>query len=94
MLQTEGVKPGELGYDRPSSKLIQFCQKHYGLYKPIPLNNNYVIFEDYWSSSNAGKFPDGGFGDTGSGAPRAPPSNTTGPYAPKYTPYADQQMDY
>lgn len=45
MLQREnGVHPAKIAYDRPSSKLIGFLSKHYGLKSYVPQNNNYVVF--------------------------------------------------
>jgi len=52
MLATECVEPRKLAYDRPSSKLIAFLNKHYGLSKYTPQNNNYVIFNQYWEDSH------------------------------------------
>ena len=31
MIENEGKRPEELGYDRPSPKLLGFLKKHYGL---------------------------------------------------------------
>ena len=36
MLETENISPEKLGYDRPSSKLLAFCAKHFGLKKYVP----------------------------------------------------------
>jgi len=36
MLQAENAIPEKLGYDRPSSKLISFLSKHYGLKNYVP----------------------------------------------------------
>jgi len=52
MLATEAVEPRKLAYDRPSSKLIAFLNRHYGLSQYTPQNNNYVIFNQYWEDSN------------------------------------------
>jgi alpha-tubulin N-acetyltransferase 1 len=48
MLANEGVKPHELGYDRPSPKLLGFLRKHYHLANYVPQTNNYVVFSDYF----------------------------------------------
>lgn len=48
MLQMEGLQPAELAYDRPSSKLICFLGKHFGLVKYRPQNNNFVVFDEYF----------------------------------------------
>jgi len=50
MLATESIEPRKLAYDRPSTKLIGFLNKHYGLSKYTPQNNNYVIFNQYWEN--------------------------------------------
>ena len=41
--------PEKLAYDRPSEKLISFLKKHYNLCSFIPQNNNYVIFDRFFS---------------------------------------------
>ena len=52
MLESEGVRPEKLGYDRPSEKLLAFLAKHYGLKRYVPQNNNYVVYNQYFESSN------------------------------------------
>jgi alpha-tubulin N-acetyltransferase 1 len=49
MLQIEAVEPKRLAYDRPSSKLRGFLSKYYKLKNYVPQNNNYVVFDDYFS---------------------------------------------
>ena len=44
MLETEGVSPAQLAIDKPSTKLLSFMRKHYGLNRFIPQNNNFVVF--------------------------------------------------
>ena len=61
MLAHEHRQPHQLGYDRPSPKLMAFCAKHYGLRDYIPQSNNFVVFSQYWSGSAA---PMGGGGST------------------------------
>jgi hypothetical protein len=39
--------PHKLAYDRPSSKLRGFLQKHYRLHKIIPQANNFLIFQEF-----------------------------------------------
>ncbi len=56
MLETENVSPAKLGYDRPSSKLLAFCAKHFGLKKYVPQNNNFVVFDAYWENGNSNKY--------------------------------------
>lgn len=53
MLEKEGVRPEKLGYDRPSEKLLGFLAKHYGLKRYVPQNNNYVVYNSYFESSNS-----------------------------------------
>jgi alpha-tubulin N-acetyltransferase 1 len=48
MLQTEGVEPRKLAYDRPSPKLKGFLAKHYNLRNFVTQNNNFVVFDDYF----------------------------------------------
>lgn len=50
MLHTEKVKPFQIAYDRPSSKLLSFLKKHYLLVDYIPQNNNFVVFSQYFGS--------------------------------------------
>lgn len=49
-LQAENIEPHQLAYDRPSPKLIAFLRKHCGLTEFFPQPNNFVIFDDYFSS--------------------------------------------
>lgn len=51
MLISEKISPERLAYDRPSPKLIKFLHKHYGLSSYTPQNNNFVIFDQYFSVS-------------------------------------------
>jgi alpha-tubulin N-acetyltransferase 1 len=53
MLQVEGVEPKKLAYDRPSPKLRGFLSKHYKLKNYVPQNNNYVVFDDYFTDSGS-----------------------------------------
>lgn len=48
MLDSEGLFPEQLGYDRPSPKLIGFLNKYYKLNYFVPQNNNYVVFPQYF----------------------------------------------
>ncbi|GAB9467271.1 GNAT acetyltransferase [Globisporangium polare] len=50
LLETERVEPRQLAYDRPSPKLFAFLRKHCGLTDFFPQPNNFVIFDDYFSS--------------------------------------------
>ena len=52
MLRNEKIEPHQIGYDRPSPKLIGFLKKHYQLVNFIPQNNNYVVFNDYWEKQH------------------------------------------
>lgn len=49
MLEQERVSPVQLAYDRPSPKLLAFLRKHCGLSRYQPQNNNFVIFDEYFS---------------------------------------------
>merc|ERR1711862_13064 len=53
MLEQEGASPPALGYDRPSPKLLMFLERHFGLSRYQPQNNNFVIFDDYFSHNCA-----------------------------------------
>ena len=46
-----------MAYDRPSEKLIGFLKKHYNLSRFIPQNNNYVIFDRFFSKTEKTKLP-------------------------------------
>jgi hypothetical protein len=50
MLQHESLLPEELAYDRPSPKLLAFMRKHFGLSRYSPQNNNFVVYDEYFSS--------------------------------------------
>lgn len=52
MLSHYNVHPKKLAYDRPSPKLIAFLRKYYKLTEYEKQNNNYVVFQQYFSSSN------------------------------------------
>jgi alpha-tubulin N-acetyltransferase 1 len=53
MLEYEKQTPARLAYDRPSSKLIAFMAKHFGLKSYLPQNNNYVVFDEYFRASSS-----------------------------------------
>jgi len=55
MLEGEKVIPAKLAYDRPSPKLLAFLKKHFGLVDYVPQNNNYVVYNQYFSGPP--KFP-------------------------------------
>jgi len=48
MLVEERADPRYLAVDRPSTKLVSFLRKHYGLVNTIPQVNNYVIFSGFF----------------------------------------------
>eukprot|EP01061_Rhynchopus_euleeides_P024645 TRINITY_DN39735_c0_g1_i1.p1 TRINITY_DN39735_c0_g1~~TRINITY_DN39735_c0_g1_i1.p1 ORF type:complete len:286 (+),score=57.70 TRINITY_DN39735_c0_g1_i1:57-860(+) len=48
MLEQHDVAPHQLGFDRPSNKLISFLAKHYALKDYVPQNNNYVVYDRYF----------------------------------------------
>jgi GNAT superfamily N-acetyltransferase len=50
MLSHEGLAAHQLGYDRPSTKLIAFCGRHFGLHRYTPQANHFVVFEEYWAA--------------------------------------------
>ena len=49
MIKFEKKNPKELAYDRPSPKLISFLRKYFGLQGFIQQNNNFVVFDDFFS---------------------------------------------
>ena len=53
MLQHEGLQAHQLAYDRPSKKLIAFCKRHFGLRDYPPQDNNFVLFDEFWTGSAA-----------------------------------------
>ena len=55
MLKFEKKMPTELAYDRPSSKLLSFLRKYFGLEDFIQQNNNYVVFDDFFSLISTSK---------------------------------------
>eukprot|EP00775_Hariotina_reticulata_P004091 gene4091-4338_t len=50
MLAAEGQTPEQLGYDRPSPKLLAFLRKHYHLSSYVPQTNNFVVYEQYFQT--------------------------------------------
>ena len=48
-LQREDRHPARLAYDRPSPKLVAFMAKHHNLRAFAKQNNNFVVFDEYWS---------------------------------------------
>lgn len=62
MLAVEAVAPAKLAYDRPSPKLLSFLRKYFGLAKYVQQNNNYVVFDDYYSVESSLGFNDSQFG--------------------------------
>ena len=49
MLKFEKKIPTELAYDRPSPKLLSFLRKYFGLNDFVEQNNNYVVFDEFFS---------------------------------------------
>ena len=49
MLEAEKSEPHLIAYDRPSPKLLEFLKKHYGLTDFVPQNNNFVVFNQYYT---------------------------------------------
>lgn len=52
MLNHVNTHPSCLAYDRPSTKLLSFLNRHYQLNNFVPQNNNFVVFDDYWNTAN------------------------------------------
>lgn len=53
MLECEKQPPAKLAYDRPSPKLIGFMAKHFGLKSFVPQSNNFVVFDEYFKTSQS-----------------------------------------
>lgn len=51
MLEKYKTTAEKLAYDRPSEKLIAFNAKHFGLKSYVPQNNNYVIYDAYFTQA-------------------------------------------
>ena len=49
MLSYQNAEAHHLAYDRPSIKLISFLAKHFSLKDYVKQNNNYVVFDDYFT---------------------------------------------
>lgn len=48
VLQAEGKRACDLGYDKPSKKSLSFLAKHFGLVDYVPQTSNFVVYEDYF----------------------------------------------
>ncbi len=46
--QSEGVRPYQCGYDRPSPKFLNFLDKHFALRKFVPQTHGFVVFQQYF----------------------------------------------
>lgn len=53
MLQEMQSRPALIAYDRPSHKLLGFLAKHFNLHNHVQQNNNYVVFDDYYTESSS-----------------------------------------
>mmetsp|Transcript_11285 Transcript_11285/g.18725 ORF Transcript_11285/g.18725 Transcript_11285/m.18725 type:complete len:307 (+) Transcript_11285:79-999(+) len=73
MLEIEDLHPEKLAYDRPSPKCLAFLRKHFGLSRYTPQNNNFVVFDSYFSTSSR---------RASRGEPRAEKSHDRAPVGP------------
>ena len=48
MLAAESVEAGNLAYDRPSRKLVEFLRKKYSLTQAVPQTNNFVVYTQFF----------------------------------------------
>ena len=48
MLDSENIEAFRIAYDRPSSKLLRFLSRHYGLNHYVPQTNNFVVYTVYF----------------------------------------------
>ena len=53
MLELEKKDASQLGYDKPSPKLLSFLAKHYSLRNYSPQSNNFVVYDDYFRNSSS-----------------------------------------
>jgi len=51
MLEYMNSEPARIAYDRPSHKLMGFLAKHFYLTRHVQQNNNYVVFDDYFTTT-------------------------------------------
>ncbi|CDW81278.1 alpha-tubulin n-acetyltransferase [Stylonychia lemnae] len=51
MLENESKQAKDLGYDRPSPKLLGFLKKYYNLRNYCPQTNNFVVYDDYFKTT-------------------------------------------
>ena len=70
MLSQQDATPNKLGYDRPSSKLLGFMRKHYGLDDHVKQNNSYVVYDAYFNPPSS--VSAAASADEGAPAPRSP----------------------
>eukprot|EP00759_Apiculatamorpha_spiralis_P050215 PhF_6_TR4526/c0_g1_i2/m.6340/K19573/ATAT1, MEC17; alpha-tubulin N-acetyltransferase 1 len=56
MLVNENILPHQIGYDRPSPKLLGFLSKHYKLNAYVPQSNNFVVFNAFFDPRYKGMF--------------------------------------
>lgn len=54
MLESEEESPHNLGYDRPSPKLLSFLRKQFNLASYAQQANNFVVFNQYFDSKSMG----------------------------------------
>jgi alpha-tubulin N-acetyltransferase 1 len=62
MLAHQSVVPAKLAYDRPSPKLLGFLRKYFGLTRFVQQNNNYVVFDDFYTVDSQLCFNESKFG--------------------------------
>uniref|UniRef100_A0A1X7T082 N-acetyltransferase domain-containing protein n=1 Tax=Amphimedon queenslandica TaxID=400682 RepID=A0A1X7T082_AMPQE len=46
----EGLSAFEVAIDRPSSKFLSFLQRHYQLSSYVKQNNNFVVFDKFFTT--------------------------------------------
>ncbi|CAD7923865.1 unnamed protein product [Amoebophrya sp. A120] len=56
-LWQEKKSPTKLAYDRPSSKLLKFLDRHYGLKQYTPQTNNFVVYHRFFDKKDSGYMP-------------------------------------
>eukprot|EP01063_Lacrimia_lanifica_P017586 TRINITY_DN24635_c0_g1_i1.p1 TRINITY_DN24635_c0_g1~~TRINITY_DN24635_c0_g1_i1.p1 ORF type:complete len:304 (+),score=112.29 TRINITY_DN24635_c0_g1_i1:67-912(+) len=57
MLSHTATPAHRFAYDRPSPLLLSFLKKHYALADYVSQNNNYVVYNKYWTAGAAAATP-------------------------------------
>ena len=47
-LQNQGIAAGQLAFDKPSQSLLNFLEKHYGMFDPVWQATNYAVYPEFF----------------------------------------------